>query len=90
MKFSLQVRDFLKGLLMAIGTAIAVVLQNSISAEAWVFNWKAIGMAAVGAALTYLLKNYLTDENKVAKKVLTENAATPTDAAIVADIQTKK
>lgn len=66
----LKTKDFLKGLLISVGTAVLVVIQQSLSAGALTFDWKAIGMAAAGAAVTYLLKNYFTDDVKEAKKTL--------------------
>ena len=66
--FSLQTRDFLRGLVIAIGTSVALVIQQSISVGELTFNWKLIGMAAVGGGISYLLKNFLTDDTKSAVK----------------------
>jgi membrane protein implicated in regulation of membrane protease activity len=90
MKFTLNLQDFLKGLLIAVSTAVLVIIQASLAAGNLTFNWQNIGMAALAAALAYIAKNFLTDNVAVAKKVLTANAATPADAATVAEIQTKQ
>lgn len=57
-KFSLQVRDFLKGLLVSVITSVLVVVQSTLDAGALTFNWKQIWMVAIGSAVAYLLKNY--------------------------------
>jgi hypothetical protein len=90
MKYTLNVKDFLKGLLIAVGTAILVIVQNTISLGTLTFDWKAIGMAAIGAAITYLAKNFLTDGVAVAKTTLTDAAASTEDKEKVAEIQTNK
>lgn len=59
-KYTLDWRDFGKGLLVSTGTAVLVVVQNSIEGGHLEFNWKQIGIAAIGAAVTYLLKNFFT------------------------------
>lgn len=68
--FQLKSRDFWQGALMAAGTAIAVIIQNSLAAGLLTFNWQQIGMAAVAAVVTYLSKNLLTDDVKVANKII--------------------
>ncbi len=90
MKYTLQVRDFLKGLLMAVGTSVLVVVQNSIEAGVLTFNWKIIAMAAIAATVSYLLKNFFTDDTAVAKKVLTEAAVNTEEKVKVASIVTKQ
>lgn len=72
-KFSLKTKDFLKGLLIAIGTSVLVVIQTSIEQGEFTFKWKTITMVAIGATITYLLKNFLTDDTKEAVKTV-ENA----------------
>jgi len=57
-KYSIDWKDVGQGLILAIGTPVAVMLQQSIEAGNWTFNWKVIGMAAVGGGLTYLIKNF--------------------------------
>lgn len=66
----LKSRDFWKGALMAVGTAVLVILQNSLSAGTLTFDWQQIGMAAVAAAGTYIVKNLLTDDVKAAQKII--------------------
>lgn len=66
--FSLNTRDFLRALLLAILAPILVAIQEWADAmkngtEA-VLDWKAMLMAAVGAGLAYLLKNLFTPAKK--------------------------
>lgn len=70
MKFSLNTKDFIKGLLVSVLTAILVVVQSTLDAGALTFDWKDIGMAAVGAAIAYLSKNFFTDQVRSAHKTI--------------------
>lgn len=72
--FTLQTRDFLKGLIVSVLTSVCVVIQNSISAGTLTFNWNAIGIAALGSAVAYLLKNLFTNDKIVAEKTLQQVA----------------
>jgi hypothetical protein len=57
---TLGTTDFLKGLLLAVGMAVLTVIENSIQAGNLKFDWKNIGLIALGTAATYLLKNLFT------------------------------
>jgi hypothetical protein len=57
---SLDLRDLAKGLLMAVGTAVGTAALDSIQAEQVILNWAKLGWVALAAAITYLLKNFLT------------------------------
>jgi hypothetical protein len=57
-QFTLQVRDFVKGLIVSVGTSVVFVLQETIESGSLVFDWKKIGMIALGSALVYLSKNF--------------------------------
>lgn len=59
-QFSLNIKDFLKGLLVAVIGAALTAIQTSISAGTIVFNWKEIGAVALTAGVAYLLKNFFT------------------------------
>lgn len=84
-RFTLKLRDWLKGLVMAVGTPVLYLVQELIP------NWPLtpIEKAALSATATYLIKNFFTDDLKVAEKVLDEaeakqaakfeNAAAPND-----------
>lgn len=53
-KFTLKVRDFLKGAIMAIGTPVLYLVQEMIPG----YDIHPVAKAAIGALITYLLKNY--------------------------------
>jgi hypothetical protein len=58
--FSLNWRDFLKGLLVAVLSPVFTIIMTSLNAGELTFNWKVIGAVALAALLSYLLKNFLT------------------------------
>jgi len=53
-------QDLGKGLIMAILTPVVVIVQQSIEAGNFVFDWKSIGFAAIGGGFAYLVKNFFT------------------------------
>ena len=65
-RFSLKLRDWLKGLIIAVGTPVLYLVQEMIP------NWplNPIEKAALSATVTYLIKNFFTDDVKVAEKVI--------------------
>ena len=69
-KFKLNINDFWKGLLIAVGSAIFPVIMQSINANQLIFDWKLIATTGIGAFLTYIAKNYFTDDTKQAVKTL--------------------
>jgi hypothetical protein len=73
-QFSLKLRDFLKGALMAVLVPCLLIVQQSLDKGEFTFNWKAIGMTAVGAFISYLLKNFL-DRPKVVITTATNEKA---------------
>jgi hypothetical protein len=58
---TLNVTDFVKGLLMAILGAMAAIIMATIDAGSLTFDWAAIGKAALLAGAAYLTKNFLTN-----------------------------
>jgi len=64
-QFSLQGRDWLKGLLMAVLTPAIVIIQQTISEGQLTFDWQTIGMAALAGGLAYLSKNLFEPSKKV-------------------------
>ncbi len=59
-KFSLDSKDFLKGLLLAVITPVLTTIIASLEAGVITFNWKAIGITAVTTMLAYIMKNFFT------------------------------
>lgn len=58
--FRLNWQDVTKALLIACLTPVLVVLQSSVDAGQLTFDWKHMGMAAIGGGVAYLIKNFLT------------------------------
>lgn len=58
--FNLDFKDLTKGLIVAAGGAAIAAVQNSLQAASLTFNWKAIGLTALAAGLSYLTKNFFT------------------------------
>lgn len=69
-QFTLQWRDWVRGLLMAVITPALVIIQQSVDVGQIVFNWKAIGMAAVAGGVAYLIKNFVEPSKVVEVKSL--------------------
>jgi EamA domain-containing membrane protein RarD len=61
--FTLNKSDFLKGLIIAVLTAVITVAYNTVQTGTLSFDWKAISTAAASAALAYIMKNLLTNSN---------------------------
>lgn len=68
--WGLKLRDFLKGAIMAIGTPVLYMLQELIPD----YPLNPIEKAAASALVTYLIKNFFTNDTKVAIKVLKADA----------------
>jgi len=72
MRYSLKLRDWLKGLLMAIAVPVLLAVQQSLEAGELTLKWKQLLMAAISGLVAYLIKNFFTDDVKTAVKVLDE------------------
>lgn len=57
-QWSLQGRDWVKGLVLAVLSSVFAIVQVALDAGSLDFDWKTIGIAAVSAALGYLSKNF--------------------------------
>lgn len=71
-QFSINFQDIGKGLIVAIGTPILLIIQQSIAANSLTFNWKEIVMAGIGGLTTYLLKNFFTPAQTIIKPPVTK------------------
>lgn len=81
-RFSLQGRDFLKGLVISALTAALVLVQTSLSSGQLVFDWVQIGMAAVAGGVSYLINNFAIEPPKVITTVDTNDAAKKVETEI--------
>lgn len=75
-QFTLNKRDFLKGLIMAAILPVLTIIQTSIANGELTFNWKAIGIAAVSGFVAYIIKNFFSP----AEIVLTNPSKANVDA----------
>lgn len=64
-KYSLGLRDFLKGGLLAVLSAVVPIIQQSLERGELTFNWKSIGIVALGAFVAYIAKNWLLEPAQV-------------------------
>lgn len=62
---SLGLRDFFRGLVMAVLTPIATLITNSLDHGEFTLNWHLVWLSAVGGAVAYILKNLLTKPDSV-------------------------
>ncbi len=64
----LNIVDFGKGLFIAVLGAVFTVIYTTVQSGSLTFDWKAIGITALSAALAYLSKNLFTNsDNKLMK-----------------------
>lgn len=61
--FTLNKADFVKGLVIAVLTAVITVVYSTVQTGSFTFDWKEISVAALSAALAYITKNLLTNSN---------------------------
>ncbi len=57
---NLNLQDFLKGLIVAVGGAVFAVIQSSISAGGFTIDWTNVWHIALGAFIAYIGKNFFT------------------------------
>lgn len=60
---TLNKKDFIKGLVVAVLTAVISVLYTTIENGSLEFNIKSIVTSALAAALAYIMKNALTNSD---------------------------
>jgi len=58
---NLNSADFLKGLIVAVITAVISVVYTTLQSGVVIINWKDVTIAAATAALAYITKNLLTN-----------------------------
>lgn len=64
-QFTLQGRDWLRGLIVAVITPVVVIVQQSLDAGVLTFDWKSMGMAALAGGLSYITMNFLDKPKKI-------------------------
>lgn len=66
-QFSINISDFLKGLIVAVISPVFTTLITSLNAGSFNVDWKDIGITASVAFLSYILKNFLTPSQTIIK-----------------------
>lgn len=64
-RFKLNIQDWIKGLVMSVGGAVFAVVESSIDAGIFVFDWTNIWHVALAAGVVYIGKQFLTGQPKV-------------------------
>lgn len=59
--FRIDVRDFVKGLIIAILAGVSPLLMTDLTAEVVHIDWNAMRMVAMGAMGAYLTTNFFTN-----------------------------
>lgn len=59
-KYKLNWHDVGKSLLLAIGTPVLVEIERIVNSGSIDINWKHMGIIALAACITYLIKNFFT------------------------------
>jgi len=62
MMYSINWRDIGVGILLAVGGAVLVTIQGALTSGAEV-DWNLVLKVAEAAFVTYVLKNFFSDEN---------------------------
>lgn len=80
-QFSLNLRDFLRGAILAVIAAVVPIINNAIVAATndnvpFVVNWTTVGLAALSAFVAYIVKSYLEPTKVIELK--------PSDATVEA------
>ncbi len=57
--------DFWKGLIMAVGTPVIVILLSALQANSFDINWKMVATTGLSSFLVYMGKNFLTPSSIV-------------------------
>ena len=64
-KFSLQLPDYVRGALMAVGAALLTVIQQSLQNDKITLSWKYMATTALSTLVVYLIKNGVFEQAKV-------------------------
>jgi len=88
-QFTLNARDIVKGLMMAVILPVLTIIQQSISEGKLTFDWKLIGLTAAGGFVAYIIKNFLSPAEVVMTNVKSDTIDAIKDGAADAKIVTK-
>lgn len=62
--YSINWRDALRGLIIAVGTPVLIAIERVIDAGKMDFSIKSLVMAGIGGGVAYLIKNFFTPLSK--------------------------
>lgn len=88
-QFTINIRDIVKGLAMAVILPVLSVIQQSIEAGSFTLDWKRIGLLAAGGFVAYIIKNFLTPAEVVVTGVKNDTIDAIKDGTADAKIVTK-
>lgn len=60
--YQLNWRDFVKGAVLAVAAAVLVVVQGAVASNSAI-DWNLVLQVAEGSFVSYVLKNYFSDES---------------------------
>lgn len=67
-QFSLKVKDFLKGIYLAVIVPLLVTILEVIQAGSFNLDWESLGKIGISSLAAYLLKNFLTPTKVVVEQ----------------------
>lgn len=67
-QWTLNARDFIRGLVMAVLGAVVTIIYESFKAGNLEFDWKKIGYVAAATAIAYIFKNFVEPSKVIAVK----------------------
>jgi len=88
-QFTLNIRDIVKGLAMAVILPVLNVIQQSIEAGSFTLDWKRIGLLAAGGFIAYMIKNFFTPAEVVMTNVKPDTIDAIKDGTAEAKVITK-
>lgn len=80
-QYTLNLRDVLKSLLMAVLTPIIFIVSDSVNAGSLIFDWHKILIAGLAGGLAYIVKNFFTPSQLVMTDAPKETVQSVKDGA---------
>lgn len=84
--FKLNLQDFIKGFVVAVGGALFTVLETCVRTWTWTFDWQDVLKVAVSAGVAYLGKQFFTDQPKTVVVDTTKTTVVDTDKNIISAV----
>lgn len=87
--FNVNLRDFLRGALIAVLSAPVTIITQSLDAGSLKFDWKTIGIVCLSAFISYVVKNLLTPAEVIITNASKEEVKAVKDGVAEATIIAK-